>query len=74
MSLAVCFILMHPVCARAMEDKKVAASKRNRWGWRDGSVDKSTDCSSRGPEFESHQPHGGSQKGIGRMREYPIPS
>ena len=28
---------------------------------RDGSVVKSTDCSSRGPEFNSQQPHGGSQ-------------
>ena len=27
-------------------------------GWRDGSVVKSTDCSSRGPEFNSQQPHG----------------
>jgi hypothetical protein len=31
------------------------------WGWRDGSVVKSTDCSSKGPEFNSWQPHGGSQ-------------
>ena len=31
-------------------------------GWRDGSGVKSTDCcSSRGPEFNSQQPHGGSQ-------------
>jgi hypothetical protein len=30
-------------------------------GWRDGSADKSTDCSSKGPEFKSQQPHGGSQ-------------
>jgi hypothetical protein len=30
-------------------------------GWRDGSVVDSTDCSSRGPEFKSQQPHGGSQ-------------
>jgi hypothetical protein len=26
-------------------------------------VVKSTDCSSRGPEFNSHQPHGGSRWG-----------
>ena len=26
-------------------------------GWRDGSVLKSTDCSSRGAEFKSQQPH-----------------
>jgi hypothetical protein len=31
------------------------------WGWRDGSVARSTDCSSRGPEFNSQKPHGGSQ-------------
>jgi hypothetical protein len=30
-------------------------------GWRDGSVVKSTDYSSRGPEFKSQQPHGGLQ-------------
>ena len=29
------------------------------WGWRDGSVVKSTDCSFKGPEFKSQQPHGG---------------
>jgi hypothetical protein len=28
------------------------------WGWRVGSVVKSTDCSSRGPEFKSQKPHG----------------
>ena len=33
-------------------------------GWRDGSVIKSTDCSSRGPEFNSQQPHGGSQPSV----------
>jgi hypothetical protein len=30
------------------------------WGWRDGSLVKSTICSSRGPEFNYQQPHGGS--------------
>jgi hypothetical protein len=30
-------------------------------GWRDGSAVKSTGCSSRGPEFNSQQSHGGSQ-------------
>ena len=33
-------------------------------GWRDGSVVKSTDCSSRGPGFNSQQPHGGSQPSV----------
>jgi hypothetical protein len=35
-------------------------------GWRDGSVVKSTYWSSRGLEFNSQQPHGGSQ--LSRMR------
>ena len=35
-------------------------------GWRGGSVGKSTDCSSKGPEFKSQQPHGGSQPYIMR--------
>jgi hypothetical protein len=33
-------------------------------GWRGGSSGKSTDCSSRGPEFKSQQPHGGSQPSV----------
>jgi hypothetical protein len=35
-------------------------------GWRDGSVGKSTDCSSKGPEFKSQQSHGGSQTSVMR--------
>jgi hypothetical protein len=35
-------------------------------GWRDGSAGKSTDCSYEGPEFNSQQPHGGSQPSIMR--------
>jgi hypothetical protein len=33
-------------------------------GWRDGSVVKSTVCSSEGPEFKSQLPHGGSQPSV----------
>jgi len=33
-------------------------------GLGDGSAVKSTDCSSRGPEFNSQQPHGGSQPSV----------
>jgi hypothetical protein len=33
-------------------------------GWRDGSAVKSTDCSSRGPEFNSQQPHSDSQPSV----------
>ena len=32
----------------------------------DGSVVKSNDCSSRGPEFNFQQPHGGSQPSVMR--------
>jgi hypothetical protein len=32
-------------------------SKSLWWGWRDGSVVKSTDCSSQDPEFKSQQLH-----------------
>jgi hypothetical protein len=41
--------------------------KKNRHrGWRDGSAVKSTNCSSRVPEFKSQQPHGGSQPSVMR--------
>ena len=33
-------------------------------GWRDGLEVKRTDCSSRGPEFNSQQPHGGSKPSV----------
>ena len=32
--------------------------------WRDGSVVTLVDCSSRGPEFNSQQPHGGLQPSV----------
>ena len=35
-------------------------------GWQDGSAGKSTDCPSKGPEFRSQQPRGGSQPPIMR--------
>ena len=37
---------------------------RSPWGWRDGSAVKSIDYSSRGHEFNSQQPHDGSQSSI----------
>jgi hypothetical protein len=40
--------------------------ERYKEGWRDGSVVKSTNCSSEGPEFKSQQPHGGSQPSVMR--------
>jgi hypothetical protein len=38
--------------------------KQDTRGWKDGSAVKSIDCSSRGPEFNSQQPHGGSQPSV----------
>ena len=35
--------------------------------WRDGLVVKSTNCSSKGPEFKSQQPHGGSRPPVMRF-------
>ena len=40
--------------------------KKPSMGWQDGSAVKSTDCSSRGPEFNFQQPHGGSQPSVMR--------
>jgi len=40
--------------------------ENSKMGWRDGSVVKSIDCSSRGPEFKSQKPHGGSQPSVKR--------
>jgi hypothetical protein len=37
---------------------------KGKKGWRDGSVVKSTNCSSRANEFGSQQPHGGSQPSV----------
>jgi len=45
--------------------KKISI-KSKTMGWRDGSEVKSTDCSSRDPEFKSQQPHGGSQPSVMR--------
>jgi hypothetical protein len=39
--------------------KKSEADEMVQWG-------KSTDCSSKGPEFKSQQPHGGSQPPVMR--------
>jgi len=47
-------------------DKVLFQSKYLEGGWRDGSAVKSTDCSSRGPEFNSQQPHGDSQPSVMR--------
>jgi hypothetical protein len=43
------------------KEKNTDNLKRSIGGWWDGSADKSTDCSFKGPEFKFQQPHGGSQ-------------
>ncbi|CAO2624518.1 hypothetical protein LEMLEM_LOCUS18409, partial [Lemmus lemmus] len=40
--------------------------RKSNTGWRDGSAVKSIACSSKGPEFNSQQPHGGSQPSVMR--------
>jgi hypothetical protein len=51
---------------RKRKKKKEKKSKTKSWalGWRNGLVIKSTDCSSRGPEFNSQHPHGGSHPSV----------
>jgi hypothetical protein len=52
-----------PVWVIEAKQSQARGPKRDR---RDGSVVKSTDCSSKGPEFKSQQPHGGSQPSVMR--------
>jgi hypothetical protein len=47
-------IFTNPISDRRLISKIYKEFKK---GWRDGSVVKSTDCSSEGPEFNSQQPH-----------------
>jgi len=53
--------MMHIYACRQNIDK---CYKTKTGGWRDGSVVKSTDCFSRGPEFNSQNPHGGPQPSV----------
>jgi hypothetical protein len=56
-----------PKTFRATQRNPVLENQeRERESWQDGSTGKSTDCSSKGPEFKSQQPHGGSQPPIMR--------
>ena len=48
--------------------KNAILSKKLTEGWRDVSVVKSTDCSSRGPEFNSQYPHGDSKPSVMGIR------
>jgi hypothetical protein len=48
-----------------LKKKERIKERKEVWGgWQDGSVVKSTDCSSEGPEFKSQQPYGGSQPSV----------
>jgi hypothetical protein len=50
---------------KKIPNKKLEKEKNlKELGWRDGSAVKSTDCSFRGPEHNSQQPHGGSQPSV----------
>ena len=56
-------------CQPGKLSKALTQNKKYKLGggggdWRDGSVVKSIDCSSRDPEFKSQQPHGGSQPSV----------
>ena len=44
--------------------QKIKKKKKGKKGWGDGSAIKSADSSSKGPEFKSQQPHGGSQPSV----------
>jgi hypothetical protein len=54
-----CIVLSH-ICFKRMP----GGSGGGVMSWRDGSEVKSTDCFSRGPEFNSQQQHGGSRSSV----------
>ena len=49
---------------RKRQDRTLWVREWSIWGWQNGSVVKSANCSFEGPEFRSQQPHGGSQPSI----------
>jgi hypothetical protein len=59
-------VICLPVCCIYISFLIVSRSIFSREGWKDGSVVKSTDCPSKGPEFKSQQPHGSSQPSVMR--------
>jgi hypothetical protein len=47
------WLLYHHIISTGFKNQiKSRFEKHRKWGWRDGSVVKSADCSSRGPAFE----------------------
>ena len=65
-----CFVLFFNLTLVGIIWKEGTATGRagRGWGeplgWRDGSVVESTDCSPRGPEFNSQQPNAGSPPSV----------
>jgi hypothetical protein len=54
-----------PCLKNKQTNKQQKAKQTNKQkGWQDGSVGKSTVCSTKGPEFKSRQPHGDSQSPV----------
>jgi hypothetical protein len=62
------FLSLRPVWSTEFQGSQDCTEKppclEKPTGWWDGSAVKSTDCSSRGPEFNSLQQHGGSQLSV----------
>ena len=56
----------HHVLNNQSKKNKEKRRKRKKEGWSHGSEVKSTGYSSRGPEFNSQQPYGGSQPSVMR--------
>jgi hypothetical protein len=56
--------LVYRVSSRSARATQRNPVSKNQQGWRDGTEVKSTGCSSRGPEFNSQQSHGGSQPSV----------
>jgi hypothetical protein len=59
--VCVCVCVCHVHSVPKEYSRSKGSLKTGVMGWRDGSAVNSTDCSSRGTEFNSQQPHGGSQ-------------
>jgi hypothetical protein len=54
------YLVTRHFCFRRDNPNLIPKLELHQWGWQDGSVVKSADCSSEGPEFKSQQPHSGS--------------
>ena len=60
-------------CTKFKKKTEMGAGKQ-KWGWRDGSVLKNTDCSARGPGSNSQHPHGSSELCVTPVPEDLAPS